>query len=168
VGRFHLPRSQRDRASQGPGVIPVETPGWRIALDLVDHWQTVIAGSAALLAGWLTIRATKRSADREIEASQAQTAIAQKQIDATLRLEKMREANEASAFRAMLEAAMTRVLAEAAWARKTYPKTFTQTTEVVSIEAGVVRQCITKGAFAELRAACLGEEAGVHGPSLIR
>ncbi len=67
----------------------------------------------------------------------------------------MREANEASAFRAMLEAAMTQVLAEAAWARKTYPKTFTQTTEVVSIEAGAVRQCITKGAFAELRAACL-------------
>ena len=65
-------------------------------------------GSAALLAAWLTIRATKRSADREIEASQAQTAVAQKQIDTTLRLEKMREANEASAFQAMLEAAMTR------------------------------------------------------------
>jgi hypothetical protein len=32
----------------------------------------------------------------------------------TVRLEQMREANEASAFRAMLEAAMTRVLAEAA------------------------------------------------------
>jgi hypothetical protein len=118
-------------------------------------WQTLAAGIVAVLAAVGTIWATIRSAGREIAASQAQTAVAQKQIDTTVRLEKMREANEASAFRAMLEAAMTRVLAEAAWARKTYPKTFTQTTEVVSIEAGAVRQCITKGAFAELRAACL-------------
>jgi hypothetical protein len=135
-------------------------------LGLLDHWQTLAAGVLALLAAWFTIRATKRSADREIAASQAQTAVAQKQIDTTVRLEQMREANEASAFRAMLEAAMTRVLAEAAWARRTYPKTFTQTTEVVSIEAGTVRQCITKGAFAELRAACLRQGSPLTGEFL--
>jgi hypothetical protein len=40
------------------------------------------------------------------------------------------------------------------WARKTYPRTFTQTTpDDVSVEAYAVRQCITKGAFAELRGA---------------
>jgi hypothetical protein len=73
-------------------VIPVETPSWRVALDLLD-WQTLIAGVLALLAAWFTIRATKRSADREIEASQAQTAIAQKQIDTTVRLEQERVAS---------------------------------------------------------------------------
>jgi hypothetical protein len=123
--------------------------------EFLYDWQIIIAGVLALLAALLTIRATIRSANREIAASQAQTAIAQKQIDTTVRLERERVLSEDRAFRAMLEAAMTRVLAEAAWARKTYPKTFTQTTEVVSIEAGVVRECISKGAFAELRAACL-------------
>jgi hypothetical protein len=54
----------------------------------------------------------------------------------------------------MLEAAMARVLAEAAWARRAYPDILTQETGA-SVEALVVRQCITKGAFAELRAACV-------------
>jgi hypothetical protein len=137
----------------------------KVAQFLYD-WQTLAAGILAVLAAVGTIWATIRSAGREIKASQAQTAVAQKQIDTTVRLEQMREANEASAFRAMLEAAMTRVLAEAAWARKTYPKTFTQTTEVVSIEAGAVRQCITKGAFAELRAACLKQGSPLTGEFL--
>jgi hypothetical protein len=35
----------------------------------------------------------------------------------------------------MLEAAMRRVLAEAAWARKTYPDTFKPTTDEVSVNA---------------------------------
>ena len=106
----------------------------------------------------------RRNKSDQVDA--AATAVAQKQIDTTVRLEQMREANEASAFRAVLEAAMTRVLAEAAWARRTYPKTFTQTTEVVSIEAGAVRQCITKGAFAELRAACLRQGSPLTGEFL--
>ena len=122
--------------------------------DALDHWQTIIAGVLALVAAWLTIRETKRSADREIEASKAQTAVAQKQIDTTVHLEQERVLNEDRAFRGMLAAAMTRVLAEAASARKTYPTAFVQTDEV-TVEAGAVRQCITKGAFAELRAACL-------------
>ena len=126
-------------------------------------WQTLIAGVLALLAALLTIRATIRSANREIAASQAQTAVAQKQIDTTVHLERERVLSEDRAFRAMLEAAMTRVLAEAAWARRTYPNTFTQTTEVVSVEAGAVRQRITKGAFAELRAACLRQGSPLTG-----
>jgi hypothetical protein len=134
-------------------VIPVETPSWRVALDLLD-WQTLIAGVLALLAAWFTIRATKRSADREIEASQAQTAIAQKQIDTTVRLEQERVASEASAFRTMLEAAMKRVLDEAASARKTYPQD-PKTGAFTFDHRPLVCQCITKGAFAELRAACV-------------
>jgi hypothetical protein len=43
---------------------------------------------------------------------------------------------------------------EAAWARKTYPDILTQKAGE-SVDALAVRQCITKGAFAELRAACV-------------
>jgi hypothetical protein len=52
----------------------------------------------------------------------------------------------------MLEAAIARVLAEAAWAQKTYPQILTQKAGS-SVEALAVRQCITRGAFPELRAA---------------
>src|SRR5271156_3076793 len=85
-------------------------------------WQTLIAGVLAVGAG--TIWATIRSANREIAASQAQTAVAQRQIETTVRLAEKRDADEYDAFRAMPEAAMTRVLAEVAWAKKTYPETF--------------------------------------------
>ena len=54
----------------------------------------------------------------------------------------------------MLEAAMVRVLDEAAWARKTYPQD-SKTGAFVFDHQSLVRQCITKGAFAELRAACV-------------
>jgi hypothetical protein len=150
-------------------VIPVEvtqTP-WHYTTvpDALDHWQTVIAGVLALAAAWLTIRATKRSADREIEASQAQTAVAQKQIETTVRLEQERVANEALAFRAMLEAAMKRVLDEADWARKNDPYTF-ESTAPWSPEAFAVRQRITKGGFAELRAACVRQGGPLTGEFL--
>jgi hypothetical protein len=68
-------------------------------LDLLDHWQTLIAGALAVLAAWRTIRATTQSADREVAASQAQTAVAQKQIETTIRLEQERVASEVDALR---------------------------------------------------------------------
>jgi hypothetical protein len=130
----------------------------KIAVDVLDHWQTLIAGVLALLAAWLTIRATKRSADREVEASQAQT-------EPTIRLEKERVASEALAFHAMLEAAMKRVLDEADWARKTYASTF-KSTAPWSPEAFAVRQRITKGGFAELRAPCIRQRSDLTGEFL--
>jgi hypothetical protein len=119
------------------------------------NWQTLIAGLLAVGAAWRTIRATTESADREVEASKAQTAVAQQQIETTVRLEDLRKAREALAFLAMLQAAMTRVLAEADRARETYKTTFTPSDAPSSREALAVRQCITKGGFAELRAACV-------------
>jgi hypothetical protein len=110
-------------------------------------WQTLIAGVLAIVAAAVTIWATIRSANREVD-------VAQEQIETTLRLERERSAREASAFHAMLEAAMARVLAEAAWARKTYPGVLAQTTGG-STDAFTFRQYITKGAFAELRASCV-------------
>jgi hypothetical protein len=134
-------------------------------LDLVDHWQTLIAGVLAVLAAWRTIRATTKSADREVAASQAQTAVAQKQIETTVRLERERDENEFDAFRVMLEAAMTRVLFEVAWAKTTYPDLLTQKAGS-SANALTVRQCITKGAFAELRGACVRQRSPLTGEFL--
>jgi hypothetical protein len=57
--------------------MPVDAP-WHFTtwLDLLDHWQTLAAGILAILAAVGTIWATIKSAGREIEASQAQTAVA--------------------------------------------------------------------------------------------
>jgi hypothetical protein len=128
-------------------------------LDLFDHWQTLVAGLVAIVAAVLTIWATLRSTSREIAASQ-------KQIDTTLLLERRRIASEDYAFHAMLEAAMERVLAEAAWARRTYPGVFRQT-QGATADAFVVRaNVITKGAFAELRAACVRQGGRLTGEFL--
>jgi hypothetical protein len=130
------------------------------------NWQTLIAGVLAVLAAWRTIRATTKSADREVDASQKQTAVAQKQIETTVQLARKRDEDEYDAFRLMLEAAMTRVLFEAEWAKKAYPEPFAPTTEKVSVEAYTVRQCITKGAFAELRSACVKMRSPLTGEFL--
>jgi hypothetical protein len=124
-------------------------------LDLLDHWQTLVTGVLAVLAAVGTILATIKSANREIAASQDHTAVAQKQIETTLDLARKRDETEFDAFRVMLEAAMTRVLGEVDWAKKTYPNLLAQTAAGSSTEAFDVRQCITKGAFAELRGACV-------------
>ena len=50
-------------------------------------------------------------------------------------------------------------------AKKTYPGILTQTTGA-SVDALAVRQCITKGAFAELRAACVRQGGSLTGEFL--
>ena len=145
-------------------------------LDLLDHWQTGIAGFLALLAGFGTVAATiiiasrqiaasREEADRVIAATREQTKVTAEQTAMTVRLSRERVLSEDRAFRAMLEAAMARVLAEAAWARKTYPQLLTQS-QGASVEALAVRQCITKGAFAELRAACVRQGGPLTGEFL--
>jgi hypothetical protein len=134
------------------------------------------AGVFALVAAFGTIVVTRRlanrqiaaareEADRVIAATRAQTEAAFRQTETTVDLQQMRDASEALAFHAMLEAAMVRVLAEAAWARKTYPPILPQKTGA-SVEALVVRQCITKGAFAELGAACVRRGGALTGEFL--
>jgi hypothetical protein len=125
---------------------------WKAARFLYD-WQTLIAGALAVLAALRTIRATVRSADREIKASQEQTAVAQKQIETTIRLERRRAASEGYAFHAMLEAAMGRVLAEATEAESIFASANQQS--VSSTTAYEARQSLTKSAFDELRSACV-------------
>ena len=75
--------------------------------------------------------------------------------------EDLRNARETLAFRVMLQAAMTRVLAEAAGAKKAYPNLNPRSDPTV--EAYAVRQCITKGAFAELRAAFVKQGSPLTG-----
>ena len=148
---------------------------WKVAQVFYD-WQTLIAGVLALLAGFGTVAATmiiarrqiaasREEADRVIAATRAQTEATFKQTEATVRLEDLRNASEAEAFRVMLEAAMARVLAEAAWAKKTYPESLALTAGS-TVEALTVRQCITKGAFAELRAACVRRGSTLTGEFL--
>ncbi len=138
--------------------------------------QTVIAGVLALAAGFFTVVATmiiarrqiaaaREDADRVIAATREQTEVAAKQTETTVRLQQTRDASEARAFHVMLEAAMARVLAEAAWARKTYLGAFTQSKNA-SVDALLARQCITKGAFAELRAACVRKGSPLTGDFL--
>ena len=145
-------------------------------LDSLDHWQTVIAGVLAFAAGFGTVVATmiiarrqiaasREEADRVIDATRAQTSVTAEQTATTVRLERERVSTEDSAFRAMLEAAMARVLAEAAWAKETYPELLTQS-QGASVAALAVRQCITKGAFAELRAACVRQGGPLTGEFL--
>jgi hypothetical protein len=82
-------------------------------------------------------------------------------------LARNREEGEAEAFRVMLEAAMARVLAEAAEAKKAYPNLFVQKARSdPTVEAYAVRQCITKGAFAELRGACVRQGSPLTGEFL--
>jgi hypothetical protein len=129
-------------------------------------WQTVIAGVLALAAGILTVVATMIIAHRQIKASREVITATRDQTETTIRLERERIASEAKAFHAMLAAAMTRVLDEAAWARQMHPNVLTQK-EGRSVDAFVVRvNSITKGAFAELRAACVRQGGSLTGEFL--
>jgi hypothetical protein len=86
--------------------------------------RTLIARGFALLAGFVTVVATMIIANRQIAASREeakrviaatreQTSVTGEQTSTTVRLERERVLSEDRAFRAMLEAAMARVLAEA-------------------------------------------------------
>ena len=133
-------------------------------------WQTLIAGILALLAGFGTVAATMIIAHRQIVASREEAdrvvATTREQTETTVRLEQERVASEASAFRAMLEAAMARVLDEVDWARQTYPQLMKENDTPQSREAFTARNSITRGAFAELRAACVRQDSPLTGEFL--
>jgi hypothetical protein len=129
-------------------------------------WQTliagVLAGGFAVLAAigtiWVTrstarrqIEAAREQADRMVRAAREQTAVAQQQIATTLRLDRRRAASEGYAFHAMFNAAMSRVLTEAAEANDI----FKVAGSTVSREAYDARTHFTKTGFDELRGACV-------------
>jgi hypothetical protein len=163
-------------------VIPVEvtTAPWHYTTfpEALDHWQTLIAGVLAFVAGFGTvgaaiwaIRATRSTAKEQIDASRVEAdkviRATQSQTETTVRLQEMRDRSEALAFHGMLAEAMVRVLNEALWARKTYPQFFPEDAAgLSSIDAYTVRRCITKGAFAELRAACVRRGGDLTGDFL--
>jgi hypothetical protein len=123
------------------------------ALALIDHWQTLIAGLLAVAAAVWTVRATVASANREIEASQAQTKVAQDQIAVTQRIERRRIAREEYAFSAMLSAAMGCVVQDVVAARDIASTVKDDTGR--SERAFQARHRIRKIGFDELRTACL-------------
>ena len=69
----------------------VKEPVWQ----LIDHWQTLIAGGLALAAGAGTVWVTSHSANREITAAREQT-------EAAREIERRRVERERYSFYAML------------------------------------------------------------------
>ena len=135
-------------------------------------WQTLLGGLLAFAAGFGTVVATmiiayfqiktaRVTASEQIKASREQADkmvdAAQDQISQTYLLATRRRDAEAEAFRSMLEAAMARVLAEAASGRRAL---------MSAVDTLAVRECITKGAFAELRAACVRQGSPLTGEFL--
>jgi hypothetical protein len=140
-------------------------------------WQTLLAGIFALGAAALTvlgtftsanrqidaankqaekvIAASREAADREVAASRDQIVLAQKQIEASLRSERRRLAREGYAFHAMVVASMERVLAEAGEAKTIFLSAKASATATSSPQAYEARQHFSKGAFPELRTACV-------------
>jgi hypothetical protein len=84
----------------------VKEPVWQF----IDHWQTLITGALALIAGFGTVWATIRSARREIDAAREQTEAAQHQTAVTRDIERRRIAREEYAFHAMLDAVMEAII----------------------------------------------------------
>ena len=125
----------------------VKEPFWQF----VDHWQTLITGVLALVAGVGTILVTIISAKREIAAASEQTKAAQKQTDAMRNIETNRIAREEDAFHTMLEAAMGAVIEDAQAARQLFPGTPGPDTP----QAFRARQRIKRAGFTELRGAFL-------------
>ena len=113
---------------------------------------SIIAGLVALIAALLTIRAIRKSADREIAAAQEQTKVAQDQIATSLRIEYRRNAREAWASYVTLEAATGVVLDDVKAAREMLPN---PGQNAVSQDAYQARQRIRKSSFPDLRNACL-------------
>src|SRR6516164_5766245 len=149
------------------------------AQQFVDHWQTLIAGGLALLAGIVTvwgtlraanrqvkaandaadrdIKAAKEAADRQIAAAKEQTKAAQHQTAVTRDIERRRIAREGYAFHAMLEAAMSAVVADVEVARKLPPPSPLEVSRgnPQTREAYIIRQRVKRAGFAELRNAFL-------------
>jgi hypothetical protein len=64
---------------------------------------------------------------------------------------------------------MTRVIAEVAWARSAYPQLLTRMADGEALTSGdalTIRSCITKGAFEELRDACVRQGSPLTGEFL--
>jgi len=100
------------------------TDGYTISSQfwqVVDHWQTLITGAAALLAALATIKVTRDAARREIEAANRQIAVAERQILAASveseydhQIEKRRILNDIVVACRMLDAVVGNVEEQAA------------------------------------------------------
>ena len=155
----------------------------KIAIDLLDHWQTLFAGILALLAGFGTVVATmidshagrslplarKPKGDRRDPRADLGHCRADPRRPNVCKGSRCKRSQSVSRH---ARSGDGRVLAEAAWARETYPQILAQAqgasidAQAASVDALVVRQCITKGAFAELRAACVRQGGPLTGDFL--
>ena len=150
--------------------VEVTTAPWHYTTfwDWADHWQTLLAGFLAFVAGvgtvlaaiwaiWATrstakkqIVAAREDADRVISATRAQTDAPFKQTETTVRLERRRVVREGYAFSALLGAAISRVLDDAKEARD-----MVSSEQMVTRAASEAPRFFIKNAFPEVRAACV-------------
>jgi hypothetical protein len=129
----------------------LKEPFWQF----IDHWQTLIAGVLALIAGAGTVWGTMKSANRQIAVAQEQTKVAQRQTEVTREVERRRIAREGYAFYVMLEAAMGAVIEDVGAARNLPPPSPTSRNNTYSVQAYAVRQRVKRAGFTELRSAFL-------------
>src|SRR6516164_5202121 len=137
-------------ATKAASMYEIKEPLWQF----IDHWQTLLAGVLALVAGAGTVWVTIKSANREITAAQEQTKAAQRQTAVTREIERRRIAREGYAFHAMLEAAMGAVIEDVQAARK-LPSPNPTDTAAYSVQAYAVRRRVKQAGFNELRNAFL-------------
>jgi hypothetical protein len=121
--------------------------------QFIDHWQTLIAGLLALVAGAGAVWATIKSASRQVAAAQRQTKAAQRQTAVAREIERRRIAREGYAFHAMLEAAMGAVIEDVEAARNLPPPGPSGAPSTYSVQAYAARQRVKRTGFTELRSA---------------
>src|SRR6516164_11374331 len=135
-------------ATKAASMYEIKEPLWQF----IDHWQTLLAGVLALVAGAGTVWVTIKSANREITAAQEQTKAAQHQTEVTREIERRRIAREGYAFHTMLEAAMAIVIEDVEATRKSWSSL---PADHHSPQAYAARQRVKRTGFAELRGAFL-------------
>jgi hypothetical protein len=122
-------------------------------LVVVGYWQTLATGVLAVLAAFGTIWATVQSANREIKAANDQVAMARRQIETMLILDRKRDATERSRFLIALGAAARAVIASVAMARQMVPPGPPAAAPTPLAYQG--RQRVLCPLFSDLRGACV-------------
>jgi hypothetical protein len=131
----------------------VTTYCWQV----VDHWQTLIAGILAVIAAVGAITATMIAANREIAAAQQQTKAARDQIAAEDLREERRSASDALNFFQALDAVIGIVEADVDAARKLIPENLDKTS--YSRPAYIARKRIKMTAFKDISGAILRNDS---------
>ncbi len=150
----------RDGAGRAAGALGFDAnmpPEWHptlFYLQMVGYWQTLLAGVFAVFAAGLTIWATVRSADREIDAANRQIDTARRQIEITLTIDRRRALSERHSFLVAVEAAAG-VVVDNVQASRLISMVPVAGPTTLSPAVYQARQRVSCPLFPELRLACV-------------